>query len=122
MRFTYIGGADQVDLVISVRRGETIDVPDRVAGRPYSEVRDPESGDIVSRDHGAGLLAQPDAWEHDAGDDPADLRADPEQALDLDGLSVAQLRTVADERGVDTTGLTRKAALRAAIENHDKEA
>lgn len=117
MRFTY-RGRDGVDITLKgIRTGDVIDVPDHLAGRPYSDVRD-DDGEILSRDHGTGLLAQPDAWEHDADQDPADLNVDPVPVkIDLDTLTVPQLREVAEEHETDLTGLTRKSDIVAAIQS-----
>lgn len=101
MRFTYIGPNDAVDIVVRVQRGDSIDVPESAAGRPAHTEYD-DDGNLVSRDLGEGLLAQPELWQAD------------EQALE--SMTIAQLRDHAEATGVDLTGLTKKADIVAAIE------
>lgn len=103
--FTYTGPLDEVDLHVRVKRGEQIGVSDACAGRPYSEELD-EDGEVVSRDLGEGLLAQPDTW-----------RADTKE-LALADMTVAELEAhaAACDPPVDLSGLKKKAELVAAIQ------
>lgn len=84
MKITYVGGFDAVELdnpARTVKRGETIDVPVAIAGRPpadrvaeiMTELADPAvyvdhyrrsalTAELVDVDHGVGLLAQTTNW------------------------------------------------------------
>ncbi len=102
--FTYVGPFDEVDITIRVKRGEQVGVPEAFAGRPYSEEVDADTGEVLSRDLGEGLLAQPDAWAPD------------EKALA--DMTVPELTAFAASSNppVDLGGLKKKADIIAAIE------
>lgn len=104
-KFKYVGPVDEVEILVRVKRGEVIDVPASVAGRPYSEERDPDTDEVTSRDLGEGLLAQPELWEPQA-----------EAAVLLDDLTIAELKDIASREGIDLGDATRKADIVAAIE------
>ena len=66
MKVTYIGPYDEVEVAATgavVRRGDSVDVPDEIAGRAPSEKR---VKDEVVTDPGEGLLAQVDVWAVEA--------------------------------------------------------
>lgn len=144
MLLTYIGPHDEVEIVHNVgadfvavgivKRGDDVDVPDSVAGRPPTagqvparllplfeqgglealadlddevlELReDDELVDVVV-DYGEGLLAQPSNYIPATG---------------LDALTVGQLRAHAEERGIDLTGAKTKPQIIAAIRAHGED-
>lgn len=110
MRFKYVGPVDEVEVLVRVKRGEVIDVPASVAGRPYSEERDPDTDEVLSRDLGEGLLAQPSLWEP---------QAEPEVVLD--DLTIAELKAVAEREQIDLGDATKKADIVAVIAAAEKK-
>lgn len=102
--FTYTGPHEEVDVIVRVKQGEQVGVPDDFAGRAYSEEVDDE-GEVVSVDLGEGFLAQPDAWRPD------------EKALA--DMTVAELEGYAASASppVDLAGVKKKADIIAAIES-----
>lgn len=103
--FTYVGPLDEVELVVRVKRGEQITVPDAVAGRPPHQEHDAD-GVLLVNDVGEGLLAQAHAWQL--------------EPVDLGSLTVDKLRDLAEARGIDLTGVTKKADIVAAIAATDE--
>jgi hypothetical protein len=68
MKVKYVGQFDEVEIAVTgqvCKQGETVDVPDEVAGQPPSTKH--EKGDdgktVEVEDPGEGLLAQPANWE-----------------------------------------------------------
>jgi hypothetical protein len=108
-KLTYIGPHDEVEIadVGVVRRGQSIDVPDDLAGRPPVQLDDGDDGDEI--DLGEGLLAQPDNWIPAGG---------------LAVLTAKQLRAHAEERGIDLSDLpksAKKAVIIAAINDRQED-
>lgn len=140
MQLTYIGPFDAVEIpdVGVVEQGQSIDVPDELAGRApvpgqipaglvtlfeaegpdaivaldeeaLAAFEDDELVDVLL-DPGEGLLAQPSNWV--------------EASDGLDPLTIKQLLAVAEERGVDLADLgakPKKPAIIAAIRAHQED-
>lgn len=111
MKVTYVGPHDAVDVVGvgTVARGDTVDIPDEIAGHRPDPTLDQAHADlaeavaaldhnrakelrehILELDTGAGLLAQTDAWvpatkKKGKADDVAPVTTEPFAPVDTDG-------------------------------------
>lgn len=109
-KFKYVGPLDEVDVLVRVKRGEVVDVPASAAGRAPSEERDPDTDELISRDLGSGLLAQPELWQPQA-----------EPAVVLEDLTIAELKEIASREGIDLGEATKKADIVAAMAAAEKK-
>lgn len=109
-KFKYVGPLDEVDVLVRVKHGEVVDVPKSAAGREPSETRDPDTDEVIERDLGSGFLAQPELWEPQA-----------EPALMLDGLTIAELKQIAEREDIELGEATKKSDIVAVISAAKKE-
>lgn len=113
--FTYVGPLDEVELVVRVKHGEHITVPDAVAGRPPHQEHDAD-GVLILNDLGEGLLAQPHAWEPLGVDELVVTGPVTALVMPVEDLTVTQLKNHAAEHGIDLGSASTKTEIIAALE------